>query len=92
MLKYCGYLVIDGTVKSRQCRIAANYVLRSTLLKNSESFFKTITPCELNCLTRTYFRRKRRPTLLRWIQSGNVPGRNNLKIFLSFLLLSVPSL
>ena len=34
----------------------------------------------------------RRPTLLHWIQSGNVPGRNNLKFFLSFLLLPAPSI
>ena len=46
---------LDGTDKSRQCKIAVNYALR-------------------------------------WILSGNVPGRNNLKFFLSFLLLSVPSI
>ena len=46
----------DATEKSRQGRITANYALRSTLLKNSESFFKTISPCELNCLTRNKLR------------------------------------
>ena len=51
-----GRQYIDGTDKSRQGRITANYALRSTLLKNSESFFKTITPCELNCLTRNKLR------------------------------------
>ena len=45
------FMEIDETDKSRQCRITANYTLRSTLLKNSESFFKTITLCEPNCLT-----------------------------------------
>ncbi len=46
---------LDGA-ESRQCQIAANYALRSTLLKNSESFFKTITPSELNYSTRNKLR------------------------------------
>ncbi len=47
---------LDGTDKTRQCQIAANYALRSTLLKNSKSFFKSITPCDLNYLTRNKLR------------------------------------